>query len=265
VKLHLGCGENVLPGWVNVDIGADDPRVTPGDVRNLDSIAEDGSVSQIYACHVLEHVPRAEEISVLSHWCRKLSPGGACFIAVPDFNYLVAEYQRALDSGESWWTKAIIEPLMGGFADGHEDEHNHHHSPLDYGFLEHLMTEAGFVRIRRYQPAELGCYSEDWSLWPLSLNVVGFRPESGDDTLSRERGSQGVLREAPNTGQPEVDLVLEQQAVRLRRGVERLLGASLARPVMRAIHWVSGTTRPLRRLLARPAKANSAGEPRTGR
>jgi predicted SAM-dependent methyltransferase len=177
MKLHLGCGENVLEGWVNVDIGIDDPRVTSGDVRNLDPIADDGTVSQIYACHVLEHVPRADEIPVLAHWCRKLRPGGACLIAVPDFNFLVAEYVRALGSGEAWWTKTIIDPLMGGFADGSHDEHNHHHSPFDFIFLEHLMTEAGFVEIRRYHaPSEMGFNPGDWSLWSFSLNVVGFRP-----------------------------------------------------------------------------------------
>lgn len=190
MRLHLGCGENILPGWVNIDLGINDPRVTVGDVRDLDAIAVDGAASQIYACHVLEHIPRADEVPVLSHWCSKLRPGGACFIAVPDFNFLVAQYARALAAGEPWWTKTIIDPLMGGFADGHDDEHNHHHSPFDYAYLEHLMAEAGFVGIRRYQPSEIGFDPGDWSVWSLSLNVVGFRPELGSIPQQRARQSR---------------------------------------------------------------------------
>ena len=59
MRLHLGCGDNVLDGWTNVDISSNDPRVTLADVRNLDVVAPDGTVDTIYACHVLEHIPRA--------------------------------------------------------------------------------------------------------------------------------------------------------------------------------------------------------------
>lgn len=249
MKLHLGCGENVLDGWVNVDIGATDPGVVVGDVRDLDDIVEDGTVSEIYACHVFEHIPRADEIAVLSHWRRKLRPGGACFIAVPDFNFLVAQYLRALGSGEPWWTQQIIDSLMGGYADGSEQWYDHHHSLFDYMFLEHLMTEAGFVGIRTYEPSELGIDPGDHSLRPLSLNVVGFRGKALGGLPRSERERRAEERAHLIAG-GSADRTLQRQSERLEEGVESLLGPRLVQPVMKAVHIVSWTTRPIRRLLA---------------
>jgi len=179
MRLHLGCGDNILDGWMNIDIGSDDPRVIHCDVSNLDQIVGDGSASEIYACHVLEHIPRGLQVPVLAHWLGKLRPSGVCYIAVPDFNYLVTEYVRALAEGEQWWDseKAIISSLMGGYADGSHDEHNHHKSLFDLQYLAYLMTTAGFVGVRRYQPLDLGFDPHDHSTRPLSLNVMGIRSE----------------------------------------------------------------------------------------
>lgn len=180
MRVHLGCGANVLDGWVNIDIRSDDPRVIAGDVSSLDEVIEDGSASQICACHVFEHVARAFQVPVLTHWLSKLEPGGACFISVPDFNQLVGEYVRALGAGEQWWTsdKSIISSLLGGFEDGSEDEFNHHKSLFDFLFMEHLMVSAGFVGVRRYQVSEMGFDPQDHSTRALSLNVVGYRSEA---------------------------------------------------------------------------------------
>lgn len=197
MKVHLGCGANVLDGWVNIDIGSDDPRVLRADVSDLDGVIEDGVAAQIYACHVFEHVPRGLQVPVLAHWLAKLQPGGSCFISVPDFNYMVGEYVRALGAGEPWWSseKAIISSLMGGFLDGSHDEYNHHKSLFDYLYLEHLMTAAGFVGVRRYQPSELGFDPQDHSVRPLSLNVVGYRAhEHPDDNGVRRKPLRRRLR-----------------------------------------------------------------------
>jgi len=60
LRLHIGCGERLLPGWVNADCVA---RV-PGVVTGLDLTAlpyPDNSVAEILAEHVLEHLSFAEE------------------------------------------------------------------------------------------------------------------------------------------------------------------------------------------------------------
>ncbi len=58
-KLHLGCGEKFLPGYVHVD-ARKFPHVdyVTDKLDNLNMFA-DNSVEEIYACHVLEHFPRS--------------------------------------------------------------------------------------------------------------------------------------------------------------------------------------------------------------
>jgi predicted SAM-dependent methyltransferase len=73
LRLHIGCGERLLPGWVNADRVA---RV-PGVRVDLDLTAlpySDGSVEEILAEHVLEHLSFAEEALAWPEMARVLRP-----------------------------------------------------------------------------------------------------------------------------------------------------------------------------------------------
>ena len=53
IKLHLGCFDRKIHGFINIDIRKDVCPDIVDDVFKLTSF-EDGSVDLIYACHVLE-------------------------------------------------------------------------------------------------------------------------------------------------------------------------------------------------------------------
>ncbi len=84
IRLHIGCGTNVLAGWVNIDrVG----RV-PGVVTEIDATSlpfADGSVTAVLAEHVFEHFSFAEEKLVWREMARVLCAGGELVIEVPDF------------------------------------------------------------------------------------------------------------------------------------------------------------------------------------
>ena len=93
MKLHLGCGKNILPTWTNLDI-----EQLPGvdivdDIRLLNKIP-DKTCDMIYASHVLEHVGRREFESVLKLWNKKLKINGILRLAVPDFEKAVMWYLK---------------------------------------------------------------------------------------------------------------------------------------------------------------------------
>jgi SAM-dependent methyltransferase len=85
MRLNLGCGTLPEPGWVNVDL-ADCPGVDV--VQDLDVAPwpwPDGSVAEIQALDVFEHVDRPVLFMVECH--RVLRPGGQLLIRTPHFQH----------------------------------------------------------------------------------------------------------------------------------------------------------------------------------
>ena len=66
-KLHLGCGDKILPNFTNIDIRPMEGVDVVEDISTLKKI-KTNSVELIYACHVLEHFGRHEYINVLTGW-----------------------------------------------------------------------------------------------------------------------------------------------------------------------------------------------------
>ena len=72
MKLHLGCGNIIIPGCHNVDILGDvDERA---DLRVIPWPWPDNSADEILMHHVLEHLP--DTYAVMGEVCRVLRKGG---------------------------------------------------------------------------------------------------------------------------------------------------------------------------------------------
>ena len=139
MKLHVGCGDRIIPGWVHVD-ARDLPHVDHvAPVDRLTFCAND-SVKVVYASHVLEHFARAEVPRVLREWHRVLSPGGTLRLAVPNFEALCDVYLR---TGS---LQTIIGPLYGR----QDYLLNHHHNTFDHATLVNHLEAVGFVSCRAW-------------------------------------------------------------------------------------------------------------------
>lgn len=140
VKLHIGCGKKYLPGYKHVDVIDYDHVDYICDARHLNMI-EDETISEIYACHVLEHVERSEVTDVLCEWSRVLRPDGVIRVAVPDFGAIVEEYLENRDL-------MCFQGLLYG---GQTYDYNFHHIAFDYEVLKGLLEDAGFSGVCRYK------------------------------------------------------------------------------------------------------------------
>jgi predicted SAM-dependent methyltransferase len=101
-RLHIGCGDNPLPGWINVDRIARAPGVaTDIDPTHLPFAA--ASVDAVLAEHVFEHFSFDEEAKVWHEMARVLRPGGTLTIEVPDFEWVCAEFLAAKDEWRAFY------------------------------------------------------------------------------------------------------------------------------------------------------------------
>jgi predicted SAM-dependent methyltransferase len=151
MKLHIGCGKKYIPGYKHLDVIDFDHIDFVCDTRKLTMI-EDESVSEIYACHILEHVERNEVVTVLREWNRVLKVGGILRVAVPDFEAIVAEYQ----------VNKNLQSFQGLLYGGQTYDYNFHHVTFDFRLLKKFLLEANFTQVTHY----------DWR---------GFLPEEYDD------------------------------------------------------------------------------------
>lgn len=154
VYLHLGCGRIDHPRFVNVD-GFPFPHVQH--VRPIDdlSIFPDASAALVYACHCLEHFPRARVLPILVEWRRVLRPGGVLRLSVPDFDKLLAIYEA---HGRDVFT--VDDILMGG----QNDRFDFHKAVFTKRSLTTLLERAGLRDVREWTPGsdELTTF-DDWS------------------------------------------------------------------------------------------------------
>jgi predicted SAM-dependent methyltransferase len=172
VKVNLGCGLSVAPGWINVDgsihaMCAKWPRpllsylYRHADCKHTHSRDEylqvlraghfvhqsleygvpfdADSVDFMYSSHMLEHLFREDAVRLLRDAHRALKPDGLIRIAVPDLAYAVKLYEAG---SKEEAMSFFFTPQRTGWL-------NHHHYMYDFELLAELMASAGFRHIER--------------------------------------------------------------------------------------------------------------------
>jgi len=140
-KVHLGCGERRLPGFINVDARESSCTDLVCDMNSLPF--EDNSIDLFYLCHSLEHISMHNVQSLLQMLNKMLKPLGRIYISVPDFSVLSSLYL----SGRVPLT-SIVRAIHGG----QEYPGNTHFMSYDFDLLSALLMATGFSSITRYAP-----------------------------------------------------------------------------------------------------------------
>lgn len=97
-KLNLGCGTELIPGFINLDIRPLSGVDIVCDARKLDF--EDNYFDEILANDLLEHFPRMDTLSILTEWNRVLKSGGKFILRVPDLDKIFFSYDIGLIPSE---------------------------------------------------------------------------------------------------------------------------------------------------------------------
>jgi SAM-dependent methyltransferase len=170
IRLNLGCGDKILPGYLNVDVAASRAGKSPEIICDLHALSFDsGSADEILSVHVIEHFWRWDVQGVLREWIRVLKPGGRMILECPNLIAACQEIIRnpASAKGEgrqcqrSMWVlygdPSWRDPLM---------VHRWGYTPES---LAEIMRQAGLIDVRQ-EPAQFKLRE------PRDMRMVGMKP-----------------------------------------------------------------------------------------
>lgn len=147
LKLHLGSGANLLPGWVNIDIASQADIVM--DMRR--GLPFPGGCAQyVFTEHFLEHLDFYLEVPhFLSECYRVLRIGGTVRVVVPDAETFAAAYSR---HDLAWFN--FVEPSRHFATPGEGLAFNfqyagQHHSGWDFETLALKLRAVGFQQVEK--------------------------------------------------------------------------------------------------------------------
>ncbi len=202
VKVNLGCGLAVANGWLNIDgslnaLVASWPAISHPIIYNITGAKsyyscedyclllrshrfihhdlsygipfQDNTVDFVYSSHFLEHLPRRDGQKLLLEAYRVLKKGGKIRICVPDLLYAISLY----NNGEK---EKMLENYF--FIDDQESHFARHKYMYDFELLQSSLSQAGFVKVRRF-------FYREGSV--PDLDILDNRP---DDTLYVEGEKQ---------------------------------------------------------------------------
>jgi predicted SAM-dependent methyltransferase len=149
VNVNLGCGTNLIKGWVNIDThvpqhnsAADLEYFVKGDVMQIP--LESNSVYYLICDQVLEHVPMADVPTVLYEIRRVLKKGGRAVICVPDFKGAVEQW-LSFDH-DRFFNPLTFKYLSEVIYGSQEHEGQFHRSPMTAGFLHYALNMVGLTK-----------------------------------------------------------------------------------------------------------------------
>lgn len=172
IRLNLGCGDKILPGYVNVDVAPSRLGRAPDvlcDLRHL-HVFQDNYADEILSVHVVEHFYRWEIVEILREWVRVLKPGSKMIVECPNLLSACQEFLRNPDAAasggpegqRSMWVfygdPAWQDPLM---------VHRWGYTPRS---LAQVLAEAGLVDLRQ-EPAQFKLRE------PRDMRIVGTKPD----------------------------------------------------------------------------------------
>ena len=136
-RLHIGCGQQSIPGWINID-----SQGQPGVDQVLD--VRQGlpfqDVASIYAEHFLEHLSLDEGLAFLRECRRVLNPDGILRLSTPNLDWvMITHYRGPSVSGDDARLDCVrLNRAFHGWG---------HQFLFNQAMLDSALRSAGFDRI----------------------------------------------------------------------------------------------------------------------
>ncbi|HSD74460.1 MAG TPA: methyltransferase domain-containing protein [Steroidobacteraceae bacterium] len=161
-KLHIGCGDHLLDGWLNADLFPRSPLVL-----HLDSTEpfpfDDGQFDYIFSEHMIEHISYPQGLQMLSQCHRVLKRNGTIRISTPSLPFLIELYRANASELQRAYVRWATEQFLG-FAPRDHPTFVINNFVRDWGhqfiyddeILSASLRQAGFTEVVRYELNESG-------------------------------------------------------------------------------------------------------------
>lgn len=150
IKLHLGCGHNKIPGWINIDsVEEFHPDLLHDLSRPLPF--PDGTIAELLAKDILEHFDKFQRFFVFYDWVRVLRLGGTVTVGVPNLPKIFYKYFKF--PFEKWVEFVFGETLFG------ETVYIGHFGTHKWGYSVKTLTE--FVKVFGITPISTECRGQN--------------------------------------------------------------------------------------------------------
>lgn len=187
MKLNLGCGEDIKPGYTNVDF-RDLPGVQKTDLSRFPWPWPDSSADEILMLDFLEHFPYRKTDLILGEAWRVLKPGSPLVVQVPSFKECSAamnfDVGMLCNSCGFEWTESycmsnekekcgkcgqsrdvVCEAAMQRLYGGQDYEGNSHFAAFTQNSIQHKLKKNGFGSAEILETNENGeTFRQNWNM-----------------------------------------------------------------------------------------------------
>jgi hypothetical protein len=185
IRLHLGCGERYLDGYVNVDFPPETQSLMDtsradlhADLTELEYAPE--SVNEVRLHHVFEHFDRPTALRLLLNWYDWLTPGGLLTIETPDF-------ERCARAFLVPWRRNRRGMLLRHLFGSHEAGWAVHQDGWYEGKFRSHLEALGYERLRFSRRRWRGTHN---------ITVAAHRERSRTERAHREGAAERLLRDS---------------------------------------------------------------------
>lgn len=158
-RLHLACGNNVLPGWLNADFYPEGGAMFMDFTRRFPFAT--ASFDAAFCEHSIEHIEKSDAAFMCREVHRVLKSGGRFRVVTPS----IEKFAKLALSSESETTRNYLEWFRTWSNDPHASlsdalnawffKHGHRHLFTNEE-LSDLLRQTGFQNIRILEPEEYG-------------------------------------------------------------------------------------------------------------
>lgn len=171
-KINIGCGNNKIEGYINIDAHAENCPDLVLDIRE-GLPYPDNAVQEILFFHTIEHIEEKFHRAILSDFFRVLVPHGLILISYPEFVTCANNYISNYQGMRNFWKDTIygLQRYPGDY----------HISLMNSDVLAELLQEVGFIDVK---------YAEESREEPYNTIMLGhksgLKPLEYEDVLLKE-------------------------------------------------------------------------------